>query len=132
MNIVLDTNCLLASLSRKSKYFPIWQSFVRGEYTLCVSTEILEEYEEIIATKTSPIVAENVIGFIINSDNVMLVSPYFHFNLVQEDPDDNKFVDCAICANASYIVSQDAHFNVLRTIGFPKVNLIGIDDFMKL
>jgi len=57
--------------------------------------------------------------------------PYFHFNLISVDPDDNKFVDCAIIANADYIVSQDAHFNVLKTINFPKVNVIRIEDFLK-
>ena len=46
--------------------------------------------------------------------------------------DDNKFVDCAIAANASYIVSQDHHFDILKTIEFPKVELIDIDTFMAL
>ena len=43
--------------------------------------------------------------------------------------DDNKFVDCAIAANAKCIVSEDNHFNVLKFIPFPKVEVIGIDDF---
>ena len=45
--IVLDTNCLLRSLSRQSDFYDVWESFVLGRYTLCVTTEILEEYEEI-------------------------------------------------------------------------------------
>lgn len=57
---------------------------------------------------------------------------HFRFNLIQEDPDDNKFVDCAIAANASFIVSQDHHFDVLHAIDFPKVELIGIDEFVSL
>ena len=46
--IVLDTNCLIASLSRHSEYYPVWSEFQAGKYTLCVSNEILEEYQEII------------------------------------------------------------------------------------
>ena len=35
-NIVLDTNCLVMSLSSRNKYSEIWHKFVRGEYILCV------------------------------------------------------------------------------------------------
>ena len=51
MNIVLDTNCLLMSLSRRSAYYPVWRDFVDGKYTLCVTNEILAEYEEILTQK---------------------------------------------------------------------------------
>lgn len=37
--IVLDTNCLIASLSKKGNYFPVWQGLHQGKYTLCVSNE---------------------------------------------------------------------------------------------
>ncbi len=40
MNIVLDTNCLLMSLSRRSRYYPVWRDFVDGKYTLCVTNEM--------------------------------------------------------------------------------------------
>ncbi len=50
-NVVLDTNCLLMSLSRQSRYYPIWQHLVKGEYILCYSNEILSEYEEILTQK---------------------------------------------------------------------------------
>ena len=46
--IVLDTNCLIASLSRHSEYYSVWKDFQAGKYTLCVSTSILQEYEEMI------------------------------------------------------------------------------------
>ncbi|MBQ9232271.1 MAG: PIN domain-containing protein [Prevotella sp.] len=48
--IVLDTNCLLQSISQRSKYYTVWESFILGKYTLCVSNEILEEYEEILSS----------------------------------------------------------------------------------
>ena len=47
--VVLDTNCLLMAISSRSRYYPVWQSFLQGEYTLCVTTDILEEYEEVLA-----------------------------------------------------------------------------------
>lgn len=48
MNIVLDTNCLIMSLSRRSPYYSVWRNFVEGNYMLCITNEILAEYEEIL------------------------------------------------------------------------------------
>ena len=45
--------------------------------------------------------------------------------------DDNKFVDCAVTADAAYIVTNDAHFNELDSIAFPKVEHMRIEDFVK-
>ena len=130
--IVLDTNCLLAILSRRGNYFPVWQGLHEGKYTLCVSNEILDEYEEIIGSKTNPIIASNVIQMLINSPYVQFVDTYFHFHLIEQDTDDNKFVDCAIAANARFIVSEDAHFKHLKDIPFPYVEVIRLKVFMEL
>ena len=59
---VIDTNCLLQSISRRSRYYPIWRGFIDGVYTLCVTTEILEEYEEILGRYLSPTVARLVVA----------------------------------------------------------------------
>jgi len=101
-------------------------------YVLCVSNEIIEEYEEIIAQKTNPTIASNVVQTILNSPFVEKLDPHFKFHLIEEDDDDNKFVDCAIIANASFIVSNDKHFNILKQIKFPKVNLISISEFSEM
>ena len=54
-----------------------------------------------------------------------------HFELLLTDVDDNKFVDCAIAANAEFIVTNDKHFNPLKTIPWPKVEIINLIDFVK-
>ena len=132
MRIVLDTNCLLASLSRRSPYFNVWGALQKGEYTLCVSNEVLDEYEEIISMKTNSLIASNVIQTIINCPYVELVDPHFQFYMVKEDVDDNKFVDCAIVANATFIVSNDRHFNSLKECDFPKIEVKRIEEFSKM
>ena len=48
---------------------------------------------------------------------------------ITADPDDNKFVDCAVSANAKYIISNDRHFKALDDIDFPKVNILTIHEF---
>ena len=64
--------------------------------------------------------------------NVHTANVYFKWNLINEDKDDNKFVDCAISSKADYIVTNDKHFNVLKGIEFPKVNVINVNEFRKI
>ena len=130
-HVVLDTNCLLQSLSARSPYYRVWEDFVLGKYVLCVSNEILEEYEEIIASHMSPLAARIAIEAILRANNVLKVDAQFRFGLITADVDDNKFGDCAIVANADYIVSEDRHFDILKTISFPKVEVKRLKDFVE-
>ena len=101
-----------------------------GEYELCVTTEILEEYEEIISRYTSATVGRMVVEAILRANNVQRIDAHFRFGLITADYDDNKFVDCAIVANAEFIVTNDAHFDVLAEIPFPRVVVRTIDEFL--
>ncbi|MDD5943767.1 MAG: hypothetical protein PUC83_14085 [Fibrobacter sp.] len=58
-----------------------------------------------------------------------LIDTFFRFDLIKDDPDDNKFVVCAIAGNATFIVSNDSHFSVLREIDFPKLILKSLQEF---
>ena len=75
-------------------------------------------------------VAKNILEAIVNSPFTRFYSPHFKFNLIENDYDDNKFVDCTIIANADYIVSEDAHFEILKTIPFIGVKVVGLDEFL--
>lgn len=129
--LVLDTNSLIQCVSRRSRYHDLWLSFLDGRNTLCVSNEILEEYAEILERKTSHKFAELVLYVIVNNPFTLFVTPYYHFKLIAADPDDDKFVDCAVASNAKYIVTEDSHYDVLQTISFPKVDIIRLDNIMK-
>ena len=132
MRIVLDTNSLIQSISPKSTYHEVWQSVLTGRNVLCVSNEILEEYAEILNRLAGKKTADLVLNTIIECKNVVFLTPYYHFNLITADPDDNKFVDCAIQANARYIVTNDHHYDALRQIEFPKVGIIKLMDFIQM
>ena len=55
---------------------------------------------------------------------------YFRFHLLSDvDKDDDKFVDCAITAGADYIVTEDSHFDRLKQIPFPQLNVLTLDEF---
>ena len=127
--VVLDTNCLLQIISQHSPYRPAWNAFREGRYIMCVSNEIISEYLEILAQQTTPFIAENIVNAILRSPFCLRFDPQYRFGLIKIDPDDNKFVDCAIIANSDYIVSDDRHFKVLETIPFPHVDVIKLHDF---
>ena len=130
--IVIDTNCLVAILPSNSPYHKVWTDFLEQQLEICVSNEILMEYEEIISEKTSPAFAEAIIKTLINKPNFIRVYPTWRFGYIVTDPDDNKFVDCAICGRAELLVSNDKHFNVLKDIGFPHVRVLRIQDFVRI
>jgi predicted nucleic acid-binding protein len=51
---------------------------------------------------------------LIELENVTPITAYFKHQLIANDPADDKFVNCAIAANALYIVTHDSHFNILK------------------
>ena len=73
-----------------------------------------------------------VCEIILRAPNTVMLDAHFRGGLIQSDPDDNKFVDCAIVANANFIVSEDSHFNVLKHIPFPHVNVLKLSEFDEL
>ena len=62
--------------------------------------------------------------------NVHLIERiYYKWQLVPQDPDDDKFVDYAILADVDYLVTNDLHFKMAKKNPFPAVNIINADDF---
>ncbi len=104
--IILDTNILLVSISSKSPYHRIFKMLIDGKYDLGVTTEILMEYEEVIERKFNSEVAKDTIRTLLALPNVKKINVYYNWNLIEADSDDNKFVDCAVSANATGIVTQ--------------------------
>ena len=132
MKIVLDTNCLVSVIMPGSYNNDVWQAFRNVKYVLCVTNEILFEYHEILAKRYNNLIANTVLKELIESPNVEHINPTFRFNLITTDPDDNKFVDCAVIAGATYIVSNDRHFRELDRYEFPKVEVRNLSEFLNI
>ena len=129
LKIVLDTNVFLVSLAEHYKYHWIFQSLIEGKYELCVSTEILLEYQEQISIRYGLSKTDVTLDFILLLPNVNLVTPYYNWEAIQIDKDDNKFVDTAIAGNVDFIVSNDKHFKILDKLDFPSVRRIKAEEF---
>ena len=129
MKVVLDTNCLVRILPKYSKYNYLWEKFLHGDFDLSYTTEILAEYEEVLSSFYSAKTAEFMAGVLLKSQNTIQITPYYKWKLITTDPDDNKFVDCALNAGADYIVTNDRHFNVLKSLEFPPIQVVDIETF---
>ncbi|HEX3043908.1 MAG TPA: putative toxin-antitoxin system toxin component, PIN family [Bacillota bacterium] len=132
LRVVLDTNVLLVSISSKSQYHWVFEDLLNGRYELYITNDILTEYEEIITAKFNATVAQNVIRALLLFPNVHRAEVFYQWRLIMDDPDDNKFVDCAIAANADVIVTNDRHFRVLEVIEFPRVRAEEVEGFRKI
>jgi putative PIN family toxin of toxin-antitoxin system len=103
-----------------------------GDLELAVSTAILLEYEEVI-TRLSGRDRWSQIAELF--EHLEALHGTFHrrelafqFRIITADPDDNKFVDCAIAAQADFIVTDDQHFSVLKHSGYaPRV--VTLEDY---
>jgi uncharacterized protein len=133
MTIVLDTNVLLVSLPSHSPFHPIYRAILDGRITLCVTNETLTEYEEQISIRLGIARTDVHLRELLNLPNVVLIDPYFNWYKIEADPDDNKFVDCAIACGADYLVTNDRHFNILANKpDFPTVSIIKAEAFLTL
>lgn len=131
MKVVVDTNCLRASIPPHSKYYQLYIEFAAEKFQWYISNEILLEYEEILAKTYSPEAAQKVIYYLNVAPNTVHAEPAFRWNLVA-DPDDNKFSDLAISCNCDYLVTNDRGFNVFKNLEFPRLNVIDLVTFLKL
>jgi uncharacterized protein len=132
LKVVLDTNTILRSISRRSTFSVILDKLYDGDYELWVTNDILLEYEEKITDIFSKESAELIIGALSLLPNVKKAEIHYHLFLIDVDKDDNKFSDCAFAGNVHYLVTNDKHFNVLSSIPFPSINVITLERFKSL
>ena len=90
------------------------------------------EYEEKITEIFSKDTAELIIGAFTLLDNIKKSDIHFHLKLISVDQDDNKFSDCAFASNAHYLVTDDKHFNFLKSLSFPAMNVIKLTQFKEI
>ena len=129
MKVVIDTNVLWVSVSKRSASHWIFQALLNSKITLCFTTDILDEYAKIMSLKLGFEASESVLGILDNLPNVKLITRYYRWLSIKADPDDDKFMDCAVAADAVCIITEDRHFKVLKKLKFPKVTTMTIQEF---
>ena len=121
MTVVLDTNTVVQMFGARSPHARLKTAFTSGQLNVAISTGIWLEYEEVIVRYADRLNWEQVAQIFDLAEqlygNVRHVEPGFHWRLITSDPDDDKFADCAIAAEADFLITQDGHFAVLRSAG---------------
>jgi len=132
MKVVIDTNVLLSAIHRGSKNYWIRNALELQQITLCLTTDILFEYEEVFQSYYDSRTSDLFLSVLEILPNILYINKYYFWQLIPQDEDDEKFVDCAIAAGAEYLVTNDRHFNHLKTIGFPQINVVNEEEFRRV
>lgn len=119
MRVVLDANVITSALfSSVGPPAQILALLERGVFELVASEAILAEYERVLnypkVRNRHGLTDDELARFLARLRQVAtLVEPGEMLAIVVDDPDDNKFLECAVAASAMYIVSGDRHLNGL-------------------
>jgi putative PIN family toxin of toxin-antitoxin system len=116
VRVVLDTNVVISSLlftGISSKLVPLWQS---GVITPLVSRSIVEEYLRVLSYPKFKLTDAEIKGLIQEEllPYTEVIKPRRRLRVVERDPSDDKFVECAVAGKARVIISGDKD---LLTIG---------------
>lgn len=129
MRVVCDTNVLISAL-----LFPggvpdkIIHTFFSGRFLHCTSPDILTELKRVLSKKFSLAEqkVEDSIHLVLRISE--LVYPTERLNVVKKDPTDNRVLECAVTANATYLISGDRQ-HLLPLKSYQKIKLISPRDF---
>lgn len=134
MKVVIDTHGLLNSIPKNGEKRWLYDAFIAKKFVWVFSNEILSEYAELISTEFGYRAMELVVSILLTSSNTYRYEPSYKWQLVEQDPDDNKFVDCGLGANVDFIVTDDKHIRSLLKIKklFPPVPVLTFEQFRQL
>lgn len=130
MKIVIDTNVLISGVFFGGFPRKILSSVVEKRITACATTEIIDEYEEIIQEmieRKQGHINKGILAPLLNT--MELIEPVSCVE-ISRDPDDDKFIECAKDAHALYIVSGDKDLLVLEH--YENIQIVTAKDFCAL
>lgn len=134
IRIVADTNVLISSTFWDGDSNKIIEKVEKKELELLMSKEILEEFSNVLSYKEIQDKIKNKnLEMKRTIEKIALISvfvePQEKFKIIIEDPDDDKFIDCAVAGKADFIISQDKH--LLKLKEFRGIKIVKPDEFLK-
>ena len=115
MKIAVDTNFLVSATQWDySVSHKLLQKLIRNNAEIFTTREILEEFTEVLKRDFlyNEADIQNLFEKILQF--LTLVNPSIKVDVIKEDPDDNKIIECAIESKADYIISYDKHLLKLK------------------
>ena len=128
MKVILDTNVFVSGVFLSGPPFQILAAWREGRVQLVISPDILEEYRrvgEILAEDHPGVRFESILEFVIQ--NALLVSSPPLPEGVCADPDDDKFLACALASESDIVVSGDRH--LLKVSGYQDSKVLKPHEF---
>lgn len=108
IKVVVDTNVFISSFfgGNPRKIIDLWKS---GQITLCLSKPIIDEYIEVLQRLglQDERELEELLSLFAHGFHVAFTAKTPELNIVEKDPDDNKFIECAVALKAEFIISGD-------------------------
>lgn len=129
LKVVMDTNVFVSGVFFSGPPFQILQAWQTGEFELVVSQDILDEYKrvgEVLAEERPKIDLNPILNFVIEHAKVYKATKLKQ--PVCEDPDDDKFIACAIASGSKVIISGDKH--LLKVSGYEGIEVLKPRDFL--
>ncbi|MEE8167666.1 MAG: putative toxin-antitoxin system toxin component, PIN family [Candidatus Hydrothermarchaeales archaeon] len=116
LRVVLDTNVLISAIGWRGHPRKVLALCIDGKLTLMQTQEMLKEFERVLQRARFTFIhaekKQELLRYLI--DISIKVTPKENVEVIKEDPDDNKFLDCAVAGKADYIVSGDRHLLKLK------------------
>jgi len=135
MRIVVDTNVLVSATYWKGDSYKVIRIANERQMTIMMSREITEEYYKVIKSdevtekvEKKNLMAEKIITKVINES--VVVEPKDKLFVIKEDPDDDKFLECAVEGDAEYLVSRDKH--LLKLKKYKGIEIIKPEEFLRI
>ena len=130
MRVVIDTNIFISSFfgGKPRKIIDLWKE---GKIYLCLSSEILDEYIDVLQRflgKNSKEISE-LLALFSKGTNILFTRNPPAINVVKKDPDDNKFIACALKLKADYIITGDSALKEIKT--FSNIKILSPSHFLE-
>lgn len=132
MRIVLDTNVFISSfmgINCPRQIIDLWKE---GKIILCLSKDIVEEYIEVLKRLGlgDQEEVEEILQLFARNFHSLFVAITPHLLIVENDPDDNKFFECAVALKAQVIISGDK--SVLKIKNYMGIKVLSPKQFMEI
>ena len=129
MRIVLDTNVVISGIFFAGPPYRILEAWREGKLHPVVSEEILAEYQRVGETLARQFPSIDLLPILnMLRANSEVISAKCLPAPVSDDPDDDKFLACALAGKCKLIVSGDKH--LLKVSGFQKIIVLKPREFV--
>lgn len=131
LKVVIDTNVFISSFfgGVPREIINLWK---KGKIVLCLSQEIIKEYLEVLnrlGLKDKREIA-NLTGLFAEGYNSIFTAKTLNINVVDDDPDDNKFLECAVALDSKIIISGDKHLKEIKK--YIDIEIVSPKEFIDL